>query len=485
MIPTIFGYLIIVAALVLMPTTITRMLGLVLVSSLLGAASAVSLPSLGGANITPASLALLFLVVRILLCPAGQFSIIAKAFQQNVFLAFFCIYGAVTAFLLPRLFFHVINVPQLRATGGGLFSTAPLEFSSQNITTAIYLIGTFLAFLSATIASGVERKNRAILSTIIFISWAHIGFGILDIFLSKIGLRDGLDFFRNGSYLQLVQDIGGVQRVAGIFPEASAYAGYGFSFLVVNTELWMRNERPKLTGTTALAMLIMLLLTTSSTAYVSIAFYALILLARLLFTPMQLPLAKKINLGGIAFAAGTILLILEVFMPAMSALMFDILQQMTFGKLHSVSGVQRTFWAQKGWEAFWKSGWIGVGAGSLRSSGLISAVAGSLGALGLVALAGSAWRVLEPLRLQTHTVSLAGDARVRISFAWAAVIGLVPAFLSAPSPDPGLLFGIFSGIAASNFLDSSKTKQRHLQVNEHPFPLTSIRLDDLSMTRTA
>ena len=451
MAPTIFGYLIAAAAIILMPAPITSMLILVLVSSLLGAGSAIDLPSLGGANITPPSFALLFLVLRVLLSPAGRFPIVARAFQKNLFLAFYCIYGATTAFLLPSLFFHTINVPLLRTGPGGLFATSPLEFSSQNITTAVYLLGTFLAFLSTCIAVGLEHQSKKLLGAVIFISWAHIGFGILDIILSNAGLREVLEFFRNGSYLQLVQDIGGVQRVAGIFPEPSAYAAYGFSFLVVNVELWMRGEKPRLTGATSLAMLIMLLLTTSSTAYVSIAAYALVLLARILFTPMHLPLTKKLYLAATGFSAITLMLVLEVFVPAMSALMLDILQQMTLNKLHSVSGIQRTFWAQKAWEAFWSSAWVGVGAGSLRSSGLVSAVAGSLGAVGLIALFGSIWTVLKPIRSKTHDVRVSGDERIRMAFGWAAVIGLVPALLGAPSPDPGLLFGIFSGIAVSNF----------------------------------
>jgi hypothetical protein len=456
MTPTIFGFLIIAAALFFMRASITAMLGLVLVSSLLGAASAVNLPGLGGANITPASLALLFLVLRILLSPAGGFPIVAGAFQQNIALAFFCIYGAATAFIFPSLFYHTINVPQLRAIGGGIFGTAPVEFSSQNITTSVYLLGTFLGFLSAYIACSLERRSDSLLRTVSLVSWLHIGFGILDIVLSKIGQHDLLDFFRNASYSQLNQDIGGIQRVAGIFPEASAYASFGFAFLVVNVELWMRGERQRLTGFTALTMLIMLLLTTSSTAYVSIAIYAALLVLRMLFTPMHLPFAKKLNLVTIGLVAITILLVLEVFMPAMSALMFDILQQMTFQKLHSVSGIQRTFWAHKGWEAFWSSNWIGIGAGSFRSSGLLSSVAGSLGVLGLLTLFGSVWTTLKPLRPQTHMVNTQESERIKAAFGWTAVLMLVPGLFGAPSPDPSLLFGLFAGIAASKIVVPQK-----------------------------
>ncbi len=468
MTPTIFGYLIAAAAIFMMPASITAMVSLVLVASLLGGASAVTLPALGGSSIAPASFALVFLVIRILLSPAGRFPVVAKALVQNPFLAFFCIYGAIGAFLFPRLFFHAINVPQLRAVGGGLFATAPVEFSSQNITTAVYLLGTFLAFLCALVAGALEHRKRLLLKTIAVVSWAHIMFGVLDIILSKAGLRDFLDFFRNATYMQLVQEVGGVQRVAGIFPEPSAYAGYAFGFLVLNTELWMRARMPRLTGTTSLALLIMLLLTTSSTAYVSIAAYALVLLLRMTFTPLRLPLSKKISLGLIASIGGAALLALEVFVPAMSRLMLDILQQMTFGKLHSLSGVQRSFWAHKAWAAFWTTNWIGVGPGSLRSSGLVSAIAGSLGLVGLVTFFGAIWTVLKPFKLQTHSLEVAEEQGIRASFAWATVLSLIPGLLSIPSPDPGLLFGIFAGIASSDFLAKRSPAASYVNLQDLP-----------------
>lgn len=462
MTPTVFGYLVVAVALILMSGSITSMLCLVLITSLFAAASALDLPALGGASVTPASLAILFLVLRVILSPAGRFAIVARALQQNPCLAFFCIYGAATAFLLPALFSHTISVPQLRESGntlGNLFATSPVQFSSQNITTAVYLLGTFFVSLSACIACGLERQSNRLLDTIFLVSWCHIAFGILDVILSKLGLHEWLDVFRNGSYLQLNQDIGGFQRVAGIFPEPSAYAAYGFAFLVVNVELWMRNEKPKLTGATSIAMLIMLLMTTSSTAYVSIAAYAIILLLRLLFTPMQLSFLKKINLFGIAGIAITVLLSFEVFLPAMSALMLNILQQMTLQKLNTVSGMQRTFWAQRGWDAFWSTNWIGIGAGSFRSSGLISAVAGSCGLLGLLALFGSVLAVLKPLQKQTHNVQVAGGQHITAAFGWAAAVGLVPQLIGAPTPDPGILFGIFSGVAVSQLITAHAAKR--------------------------
>jgi len=225
---------------------------------------------------------------------------------------------------------------------------------------------------------------------------------------------------------------------------------------------------PRLTGSASMALLIMLLLTTSSTAYVSIAGYALILLLRMTFTPLRLPLSKKIILGLIASIGGATLLTLEVFMPAMSRLMLDILQQMTFGKLHSLSGVQRSFWAHRAWQAFWATSWVGIGAGSLRSSGLISAVAGSMGLVGIVAFFGAIWTILKPMKRLTHSLGVGEEQGIRASFAWATVLALIPSLLSLPSPDPGLLFGVFAGLASSDFLAKRSSGAAYVNVQDLP-----------------
>ncbi|MEJ0022943.1 MAG: hypothetical protein WDN76_05520 [Alphaproteobacteria bacterium] len=96
---------------------------------------------------------------------------------------------------------------------------------------------------------------------------------------------DFLDVFRNGLYAQLDQSTAGLRRVAGIFPEASVYAAYGFMLLVFNVELWLRGILPRWSGTGAVAMATILLISTSSSAYIGLASYAIVLLTRLGLVP--------------------------------------------------------------------------------------------------------------------------------------------------------------------------------------------------------
>ncbi|HEX4273551.1 MAG TPA: hypothetical protein VHZ32_19320, partial [Rhizomicrobium sp.] len=379
--------------------------------------------------------------------PLGQAPLVLGAVKQNIFLVAFAVYGVLMAFLLPRVFHHSFNVPSLRVLSLDLYAVSPVQFSSQNITTSVYIIGTMLAALASTLAVQFEHKENKIVSAILWVSWIHIGFGLLDIIFTRAGHATWLDIFRNGSYAQLSQDVGAVHRVSGIFPEPSAYAGYGFGLFVANTELWLRNERSRQTGLAALAMVIMLLVTTSSTAYFSIVLYAILIALRAIATPMRLAPKKLVYLSVFAFLFFTSLLAVTVFFPALSKLMIEVGDEMTFRKMNSSSGLQRAFWAHEGWMAFWKTNAIGIGPGSFRSSGLISSIAGSAGFIGLLLFGLYLFNILRPFRAISHRCDLTGGLKVRSAMAWTAVLSLIPASASAASPDPGLVFGIFAGIA--------------------------------------
>jgi hypothetical protein len=97
--------------------------------------------------------------------------------------------------------------------------------------------------------------------------------------------------------------------------------------------------------------------------------------------------------------------------------------------------------------AFWRTNGIGIGPGSFRSSGLIAATAGSAGFIGLLLFGLYLFSILQPFRAISHRCDLAGGLKVRSAMAWTAILSLIPAMASAPSPDPGLVFGIFAGIA--------------------------------------
>src|SRR5690349_2185800 len=131
MLPTVFGILVALGGFALLWRPPLATLVLVLLCTLLGGASAIDLPALGGASIPPAEFALLFLFLRVAIAHTTGFASISACLKQNVFLVVFCLYGAATALILPRLFAHTMSVVTLRVTTKHLYSTSPLAFSSQ------------------------------------------------------------------------------------------------------------------------------------------------------------------------------------------------------------------------------------------------------------------------------------------------------------------------------------------------------------------
>jgi hypothetical protein len=443
MIPTPQGFVVLLICLLLLPRSVMAMLTFALFITIFGAAAALNLPALGGSSIQPSYLALGFLLLRISFSRIGRFNLIMLATGRNFFLLAYSFYGAVSAFILPKLFANAMLVVPMKPTAG----MGPLFFSSQNITTAFYLVGTLMAALAATVIAMRDQRAERIVTIAVAIAWAHASFGLLDAVLSELGLRSVMDIFRNGSYAQLSQRYANFNRLAGTFSEASAYASYGFWWFVFLTELWMRGIRRRTTGAAVLALGVALVLSTSSTAYIGLGAYAGILVLRIVFMPHAFSSAT------IAWILGSVLvgiigfLALAVFSPAAYSEFSSLLQAMTVGKAQSSSGLERGIWARQGLDAFVVSHGLGIGAGSFRSSSLLTSIIGSLGVFGIVTFAGHWWRVFRPFAFATYRMRQEGIVSVGAAAAWAAAVGILPGFVSAPSPDPGVLFGFFSGLA--------------------------------------
>jgi hypothetical protein len=270
---------------------------------------------------------------------------------------------------------------------------------------------------------------------------------VLGVALATVGLGQVLDVFRNGSYGQLEQNYNGMIRIAGVFPEASAYASYAFVWLVFTFECWMRDLQPRRTGPAAIALLAILVFSTSGSAYVSLAGYAVLLILRFLVFRQNLKPAKAVGILVVSALALATVLALMVVLPRLADQLGDMFRHMTVDKADSVSGRQRAFWAMQGLEAFKASFGLGIGAGSFRSSSLFLAILGSTGVIGVTAFLAHLMAVFKPLRASTYLTSRDERQAAGSAASWTVLSLMIPAFVSAPSPDPGLTFAVLGGLA--------------------------------------
>jgi len=471
MIVTLFGIIVfVIGAYLLLRGSATAMLVFVMTCTLFGGAATLFLPALGGSSVQPAMLASIFLVVHCVLRIEPRQ--IAKGFADNRYLVVFGLYAAVTAFVLPRLFEESIYVVPMKPIGLDTYQTVPLTFTNQNITHAINITGTMLAGVCASAVALRDMRPVRLLRAGANIGLIHAALGVLDLILTPLHQQWVLDIFRNGSYSQVDQVVSGFTRINGVFPEPSTYAAYGFFWFVFATEAWLRNLEPRRTGAAALALLAVLIFTTSSTAYAGLAAYFLVLMVRWLVFPGSIRARRGVVIAFLALVLGTGVVGLMVVAPAAYSGFASVVEQMTFGKASSGSGLERQMWARQGWEAFKTSYGLGIGAGSFRSSSFAAAVLGSLGVVGVTTYVLHVLQTLKPARLSTYVTVASQPLNVGSAFAWAAAAGMLPAMASAASPDPGVVFAIFAGVGLA-YRRQKRERTRLVTATSAPKPAAS------------
>ena len=450
MTPTVIGLGVLILGIwLLYKGDILALLCAMLALGLMEGSAAIILPAIGGSSIPPDRIMLGFLAVASLNRIKVHSELGKDAIVENSWLILFCVYGVISAFFLPRIFQGQIDVVPLRPTGlRSLFDVFPLTFSSQNITTAVYLIGSGLAAIFSYIAIRRANDLTPLVNIAIAITLGHAAIGIMGVVLRGTPWDLVVDFFRNGSYSQLSQETSSFIRISGIMPEPSSYAGFGIVWMIFSFELWLRNIKSLWTGTAAAVLGLTLILSTSSTAYLGIAGYAAVLLARFAMAPSYLRTDKILLLAGAAFTSVILLFAAMIFSNEFAKEFQTMLLQMTIEKGDSNSGQQRSFWALQGLEAFKISYGLGIGAGSFRSSSIATAILGCMGAIGIICFSAYLLKLLRTIHMSGNIEEPSSVALALTSAAgWSALVGLFPALFTQASPDPGMQFSIFAGIA--------------------------------------
>ena len=368
-------------------------------SSLLDGSAAISLPALGGSSIPPVQFALLFIFLRILVPKGGLYGYIPDAIRANRWLLLFCVYGVANAIIGPRLFANEISVFPMRPDPtAGLFDLVPLVPTSQNLTAGTYLVGALMLAIASYVFCRVRGAAETIVSLAVWSGWFFAITGLLDILSRGTPLEQVLALFRNGDYVQLSVEVDGFVRIRGLMPEASSYAGACFTIFVLNAELWYRSVSSSRTGLMATLTGLLLVMSTSSTAYVALAGYAAFFLLRAMILPSALPQTKVKQVLLFGCLVLFLIAIAMVLVPALPQAIYDMVLTMTVEKPASDSGQQRLFWAMQGLKAFVDSYGLGIGPGSFRSSSMIMAIIGSMGIIGILSFLLYLKAVFQPLR---------------------------------------------------------------------------------------
>lgn len=463
MIPTPFGVLVILSGLWLLRSRPpVYMLGYLMFWALFGGASAIDLPVLGHSSMPPATLALGFVALSLLKRDVREGPGTASAVLVNAWLVTYCVYAAASSVILPRIFAERVHViPMQRA-----FSLVPLEPTSQNITQAVYVLGTAATAVAASSLIAAGRLAQKFVNAMLLLTWLQVATGLADLAASAMHVEGLFAWARNGAYAQLDQDVGTFHRISGLTPEPSAYAGISSVLFVFAAELWLRGVASRRSGAAALAMLFLMVLSTSSTAYLTIAGYGLVIALRTVLVVGSVPPSRVLVLCGCAAVLASGCIFVALVRPHLAADVTDMIASMTVRKGLTTSGVERSMWAGQGLSLMAQTRGLGVGLGSFRSSSLFTAALGSMGPASLAVLTVYCVQVLRPWKKSTYGFPESGEfSQIGAAAGWSAIIYLIPSAVGAPSADPGVVFALMAGIALGLRLDPLRRSAESASAN--------------------
>lgn len=421
------------------------------VSTLLSAAAALILPSLGGANIQPAHLLLGFLALAAItsrgaLHRAGT----ALVFPNPGFwLVLTAAYAALSAVFLPRILAGSTYVFAIARTelGPGIVST-PLGPTSGNITQSIYFLGDVVCFLIFYEAASRPDGLKSAADAVIAAAAINLGLAAIDLGSYWAGLGDVLGVLRNANYRMLDDAmVLGFKRIVGSFPEASTFAYFTAGFFAFCASLSLDGIRPRLTAPLALASLLALVFATSSTGYAAAAgFLALFFVAAVagvLSGPVRKPMLVMAAI--LPLVVGTGLIGLRLDAPLWNTAS-EVVDASIFNKLSTSSGIEREKWNDQALVNFADTNGLGAGDGSVRASSFPIAVLGNIGAFGALTYGLFLLLLLVGRRGRwSHPVAAACQRAAR----WACLAQLIGASVAGSFIDLGLPFFVYAGIACA------------------------------------
>lgn len=428
-----------------------------LIATLLGASAGLFLTVAGDSNIQPAHLLLAFLTIDLAIRrPALSAALANLAYPRAGFwLLLTIVYGAIVTIVMPRLFAGSTYVFSLAQTGsdGAWISLAPLHPSSANFTQMVYLTGGLVCFLLFCAYARDAERLSTIAKAVIACALVNVVFAVLDLATFVTGTSYLLDPIRNSSYRILDGvELGGVKRVVGSFPEASAFAYATLGLFAFTFELWLRGLYRPYAGLAALLSLIALILSTSSAGYFGVACFLSLQYARCVLSTVRREATHNsvrfILLGPLVLAvvAGLSLLI-----PEMHRTVQRIWEITILSKLESASGIERVAWNTQALAVLRDTSWLGAGIGSVRASSWPVAVLASMGLVGAIL-----YGMFVVRSLFVSSVRLAARESGIVSAARALCIAqLIISVVGVSFVDLGLLFfalaGVVSGATAPTY----------------------------------
>ena len=424
-------------------------------STLFGAAAAINAPGVG--SIQPAHL-LLGVVAGIVFVDRENLGCVMRSLRfptPGFWLTCTWVYGVIGAIFVPRIFAtqFLVNAIGVGDYGVG-FAQVPLGPTSGNVTQSVYFTADLVCFLVCCAVVRTPSGYRTVALALVGYAVGDTILALVDLATYYTGTTYLLDFMRNATYVIFVDEgaSGTLKRIIGSFTEASAFAGATIGVFGFSLRLWIENIWPRATMPIALMSLSLLMLSTSTTAYVALPVCLGLFYLTSVWRMMRAQSTRSVALF-VSFAPllGVLCLLAIMLHPATYQALGDFFDGMVLQKSSSQSGLDRGRINLEAWQNFLDSGGIGTGIGGVRTSSFVLAVLANLGLVGGLAYAAFLAAVLRPPERGDDEFVRGIRAAARTACAWL----LVTATVSGALIDLGLPFFIFAALAC--------TKPSHLR----------------------
>jgi hypothetical protein len=423
----------------------TRAVLILLISSMPFAGLALLPPEVaGGVSILPQSMFAVVLVLKVLAQQVRTRS--PKVFTvlqlRNMgFLVLFLTFAIATTVIMPRLFQGQVVIMPMKAS----LAADLLGPSQQNFTQSAYLTLSVISALAVALVADEPGFLETLLAGVLAGGIVCVATGLVDMAAAATGMEGLLKPFRNAGYSFITEaEIAGVRRVIGLTPEASSYGTLCVPFgatLALLRNLYAGPGVRIIATITAGSLFVMAVLSTSSTAYLELAVFALVYAAnwiRRLATPSSLGKSGLFGelITGLLFA--TALLTIFVARSDLFDPLGNLITEVILNKPLSSSYYERTHLNVVAWDALGTSWGLGVGLGSTRTSNQIAAIVSSTGIIG-AALFGLFLTRLFTRRPDSQSVLYA-------EILPALKLSLVPVLAGASVVSAGADFGLWVGV---------------------------------------
>ncbi len=414
-----------------------------------GAAAAFNLPALGGATIGLKELAVVSVFVMLWMSPGGPDRMLGtvRPGQPGFILLLLLIVSALSAIFAPMVFRGATEVFSLsRADNTRGIVSISLHPTTGNITQLFVMTLAALAYLCFATVFRIKPDARAVLFGMAVATSIHFVLGWLDVLTGATGLNVLMEPIRTANYAILDDTrMMGLKRMIGGFPEASSFGDFSLALFAFWLPCWVGSPSSRLAQVMLAASAIVLLRSTSSSAYVALVVF---LVAYGLFaatTRMRSEVPKRMV---IVFFIGILTFWMAALAIYASYQLVDpvtaFLDRAIVDKLETQSGIERMSWNAQAFRNFTDTKLVGAGLGSVRASNWFIASLGSIGLIGTVlylAFLVSLFRV--PARFDDPEMTIVTTALKSACFAM-----LTAALLTSATPNLGGFFFTLAGLLA-------------------------------------